>query len=359
MNDQHSNSDERIDAFLDSLGEGLLEIGIDGRIRRANKSAETMLGISAARLAGQSALELSARFAAPEKLAGTVAEALEQADGVASGDCLFLHPQGKELYLSWVLSPLEFEGAARGRLLKLMDLTERHELRIALRHEREDFLAVMNHRLRTPLLAAGRIIELFLDGQFGKLTETQEQLISLLGDNVAEINRLMLMIMDIYRYRSATKALNLREIKVEALMSRLLADLPEGELVVDARIDCPSTVLLCDEIEVDCMLRHMVENAFRYARRTVRIQVEEKDCQIAISVEDDGRGIAEEDIKGLFDRFFLVSASGKYAPVTGAGLCLCSEIAKAHGGKIECKSVLGRGTRFEIRMPICRNGQGT
>ena len=349
-----SNIDpDNIDALLDSMSEVLLEIGMDNQILKANKSTESLLGLNADELTGTMALDFARQFKSSSSLAGNISDALSYSSGSVSGDCTFLRADGKELYLSWTLNPLLMHGVVNGKLLTMVDLTDRHELRLALLHEREDFLAVLNHRLRTPILATDRIIKLLQEGQFGQLSEQQQKLFELVGQNVTDINRLMIMIMDIYRYRSATKELNLREVRIGQLIADLLPKINSHGLAMNLKIDCPQLCISCDEEQINSMLSHVIENAVKYARSKVTIQISQNEDQIlSVKVEDDGKGIEEDDIKNLFERFYLVSANGKYAPVTGAGLCLCNEIAKAHGGRIRCRSKIGCCTCFEIKLPL-------
>ncbi|MBX9724578.1 MAG: PAS domain-containing sensor histidine kinase, partial [Candidatus Obscuribacterales bacterium] len=343
----------QLDAVLNSMSEALIEIGIDSQIQRANTATETILGIPLGRVVGHDAFEFARFFVAADSDELSVLNALRHCEGICSGDCRFLRDDGQEIYLHWVISPLEFNDVSRGRLLTLVDLSVNRDLRMTLFHEREDFLAVLNHRLRTPLLASDRVIKLILEGQFGGLGEKQEELLMLLCDNISEINRLMVMIMDIYRYRNGSKALELRQVNIDDFLRRLLLKFPVSRVPISLRLECPKTIFLCDESQVTCMLQHVIDNAVKYARSSVCLIVSKKgQDQIQFSVEDDGEGIADADIRNIFERFYLVSASGKYAPVTGAGLCLCSEIAKAHGGLICCTSTVGTGTRFDIHLPL-------
>lgn len=236
--------------------------------------------------------------------------------------------------------------------------SEQDDLKAALLQQHEDFLAVLNHRLRTPVLAAHRIVSLLLEGQFGKLNQGQEEVVSLLNDNLAEIDRLTLMIMDIYRYRSSSKLLNMTEVEISNIVSRVFSSRKKAKIPVVFNLENNNLSLWCDEREIFNMLSHLIDNAFKYARNSIKVSVHKNDAgQCTIAVEDDGVGIAEEDINDLFDRFYVMSSKGHYAPVTGAGLCLCAEIAKAHGGKITCTSIPGKSTRFEVSLPAVVPGQ--
>ncbi len=363
------NNEDHIEAVFDSIPEALVEIGIDSRILRANRAFEKLFSVDAKKVIGRSLIDFTDSLKAicpankkndhesKEENESPVSLAIRNSDGEVSGYCSFTDKNQNERYLGWVLCPLEFRGAARGRLLTLMDLTEKQELKAALLHQHEDFLAVLNHRLRTPVLAANRVIHLMLDGQFGEMSEEQKQVISLMGDNMAEINRLMVMIMDIYRFRTVSKVLSFAPCRIDSLLKELLAGVKKAGLKIEVENNCPQAVLNCDRDEISIMLSHLIENAVKYAQSRVTVQVDQiSGDRLQIQVEDDGQGIKDKDIKDLFNRFYLISKDGKYAATTGAGLCLCAEIAKAHGGEISCQSRKEKGTSFLVRLPLSHNG---
>lgn len=344
---------EHLGAVFNSIQEALVEIDSDNRIVRMNRSCEQLFETDLASMSGLPIFNLTDNLLSDGDVEHLpVSIAIKNSRAQVSGTCIYLR-RGELTHLAWVLSPLASHDVSLGKLLALIDYTDKEKLSSALVQQREDFLAVLNHRLQTPLLAAHRIIQLILDGQFGNLSLDQAEVISALGENMDEINRLMNMIMDIYRYRTSSKELRKSEANIKDLLSKL--QLPKSERLA-LEINCCSALVQCDPREVLRMVQHLIDNAVKYAKSKVSINVSVvENSQLAICVEDDGKGIAKEDIKGLFEKFYLVSASGKYAPVTGAGLCLCSEIAKAHQGKISCSSEEGRGTKFEVRLPLSSN----
>lgn len=350
------NEGARLKAVLDKIAEAVLEIDSNNKVTAINSAAESILGIKSSELLGGEVFTLTDKLSPDiggSSLSGqTSSEAIKNRDPNCSGFCRFKRKDEKTILLSWKLSKLESGADADKRLLTISDLTEKQSLSTALLQQREDFLALLNHRLRTPLIAAHRMIKLILDEQYGELNERQREVIELLEENLTHVDRLNLMIVDIYRYRTHSKELNLSDWKVEDLLSKVLNSTKESRVPISSEIQDPDLRVRCDRTEIVNLINHLVDNASKHAKTGVRINIENTvsgDC--VISVEDDGKGIAERDIQELFDRFFVVSSEGRYAPVTGAGLCLCSEIARAHGGKISCSSKPGILTRFEVRLP--------
>jgi signal transduction histidine kinase len=103
---------------------------------------------------------------------------------------------------------------------------------------------------------------------------------------------------------------------------------------------------------LDQLLDNLLDNASKYSQPGARIVVETaQDCgQALLAVEDRGRGIAAADQARVFEPFFRAAGGG--VPGVGLGLTVVHRIAIAFGGSVSVKSELGKGTRFEIRLPI-------
>src|SRR5207302_7340738 len=81
--------------------------------------------------------------------------------------------------------------------------------------------------------------------------------------------------------------------------------------------------------------------------RSQNARAEEFDDEAIIEVSDNGRGIIEEDLTRIFNPFFTTRTGG-----TGLGLPAVRRIARAHGGRVEVKSSLGKGSTFTLHLPI-------
>jgi len=110
-----------------------------------------------------------------------------------------------------------------------------------------------------------------------------------------------------------------------------------------------------DKIRISQVITNLVENAAKYSPEKGRIKLEvKKDHEnVIFSVEDEGQGIAREDIDKLFDRFYQATnkTTGNNRG-TGLGLSICKGIVEAHGGKIWVESEPGKGSRFSFSLPL-------
>jgi signal transduction histidine kinase len=250
----------------------------------------------------------------------------------------------------------------REQQVEILSYERKQDLRkqnSALLAQREDFLAVISHRLRTPILASNRILSLMLDGDFGTLSQSHQEILSHLLDNNNELERLLGMLVDIYRYRNGKKDMTMAPHNLVSIAYDVagqyggIAASKKIQLSIENSFSSATPLILCDRLEIFKLITHLVENALKYGGSKVTVGIKAEGANnVELFVEDDGPGIAPDDVANLFDRFYLTSTGGKHAPATGTGLCLCYEIARAHGGSISCHSTPGAGTKFEMIIPL-------
>ncbi len=109
------------------------------------------------------------------------------------------------------------------------------------------------------------------------------------------------------------------------------------------------------------LLDNLIENALKYSEpgSPVDVSLSGDEAEAIVAVEDHGRGIASDDLAAVFQPFFR-SRAARNAGIAGAGLglAIAARIATAFGGRLECTSELGRGSRFTIRLPLITAMQG-
>ena len=132
-------------------------------------------------------------------------------------------------------------------------------------------------------------------------------------------------------------------ISAEEAGLRLTADLPEK---------CTAEV---DRIQFERLLSNLLSNAIKYtpAGGTVRVVLRANPHRVEVAVEDTGRGIPNEHLSHIFDRFYRVpSTDSSSSRGIGLGLSFVAWIAKAHGGRIDVTSTPGKGSRFVVTLPL-------
>ena len=225
-------------------------------------------------------------------------------------------------------------------------------LEAAFERERR-FTADASHELRTPVAAIMAQSEYALSDDAND-QDRREALLTIrqTGGRMAELISGLLSLSRL----EAKQALEEREEFDLGAAAEVAADMlreraqQRGISIETAR--CEPAVLCGDQTMVTQAVLNLVENAVRYGSEggQVRIGTAQSGGECRLWVEDDGPGIAPEDQKRIFDRFYQIDAS-RSSQGFGLGLSLVKRIAQLHGGRVELSSVPGRGSRFELIFP--------
>lgn len=256
-------------------------------------------------------------------------------------------------YFDWAVWPMRSaDGEITGLVATFTDATDR----VLLHQQREDFVATLTHDLKTPILAANRAIKLLIEGDFGKVEESQQRILETIHQSNDSMYKMVQTLLDVYRYDSGLKKLNVVETDVCQLACTLVDELTplaksRGiELQTDLQTSCRA--IQADDAEIRRVMQNLMDNALKFTPSGGRItvHVQQNDDSTTIAVEDTGKGITDEDKPKLFQRFWAAASSGRYYASTGLGLYLCRKIVELHGGNIWVDSTLGKGSTFHFRL---------
>ncbi len=208
------------------------------------------------------------------------------------------------------------------------------------------------HDLRTPLTRVHSAAEHICRGQVDD--ETQQSAESILE----ECNRLMGLInamLDISQTEAGARPLNLESIDLPFLLDdavELFSPSAEEKGIALVFNNGCSSRLMGDLHRIRQLITHLLDNAIKYSPAGGRIEVrcQENANAIMVSVEDQGIGIAPDNVGKIFDRFYRADES-RSSVGNGLGLSLAYAIAKAHGGQLDVESTLGIGSIFRFTLP--------
>lgn len=225
----------------------------------------------------------------------------------------------------------------------------------------EAFAADVAHEIKNPLTSLRSAVETFARTQ----DETQRtKLLGIIRDDVNRINRLITDISDASRLdaelsRAATGVVDVRGIvEMVAEVHRATAGPDAPALVVDAPADRQLHVPGIED-RLGQVLRNLVSNAVSFSppRGTIRLVVVPLPGMVEIRVEDEGPGIAPENVERVFERFYTSRPAGEaFGKHSGLGLSISKQIVEAHGGSIQASNrtdETGRvlGARMTVRLP--------
>ncbi|MBE8991798.1 ATP-binding protein [Nostoc sp. LEGE 12450] len=249
-------------------------------------------------------------------------------------------------------------------LLIANDITERKRLE-------NEFISLVSHELRTPLTSTMGALDLLGSEQLGTLNEQGQKVLSIATTNTERLIRLVNDILDLERMKSGK--IFTRKMKYNA--ADLLTNATEA---MQAMADQFQVKLIINPVEVELWadpdrllqtLTNLLSNAIKFSEPgdTVYISatlsesqgVESEENQpllpkyLLITIKDQGRGIPEDKLQIIFERFQQVDASdSRNKGGTGLGLAICRDIIQQHDGKIWVQSTLGEGSTFYVLLPL-------
>ncbi|RCJ24653.1 hybrid sensor histidine kinase/response regulator [Nostoc minutum NIES-26] len=249
-------------------------------------------------------------------------------------------------------------------LLIANDITERKRLE-------NEFISLVSHELRTPLTSTMGALDLLGAGQLGNLTPQGQKFLSIATTNTERLIRLVNDILDLERMKSGK--IFMRKVKCNA--TELLITATEA---MQAMAEKSQVKLIVNPLDIQLWadpdrllqtLTNLLSNAIKFSAPgdTVRIgatlpeheSVELEENQPAttkhllITIQDEGRGIPEDKLQLIFERFQQVDASdSRNKGGTGLGLAICRNIVQQHDGKIWVQSILGEGSTFYVLLPL-------
>ncbi len=217
------------------------------------------------------------------------------------------------------------------------------------------FFTNVSHDLRTPLTLIAEPVEQLETADY--LTPQHKALIKIASKNVKILRRLINQILDFRKYESGKLAVNLSEVHIADLIRdwtesfAAIARKRDIKLIVDIPVES-SVTLAVDVEKIERVFFNLMSNAFKYTADNGKIHLvcTIADSNLVFSVEDNGQGIAVEDLGNIFDRFYQVD---KIHPNgSGLGLSLAKSFIDLHGGTIDVESTLGKGSKFTVTIPV-------
>jgi len=253
-------------------------------------------------------------------------------------------------------------------LLSIEDITQRKEFEEKLKKHateieianksKSDFLANMSHELRTPLNAIIGFSELLKDEMVGQLLPKQKDYIYDIFSSGKHLLSLLNDILDLSKIEAGKMTLELGKTDIHLLFERSLSIVKERALKNNMKLnlDIKEDVgqIYVDTRKLKQVVYNLLSNAVKFTPEggIVFIKVKRVSDLLEFSVADTGIGISKEDIIKLFQPFVqLESSLNRKYKGTGLGLSLVKRIVELHGGSVEVKSELGKGSCFTVRIP--------
>lgn len=228
----------------------------------------------------------------------------------------------------------------------------RRELEEQATNAKLQFFTNISHELRTPLTLIADPIEHIVNDK--NLTKQQRNMLQIVEKNVSILMRLVNEILDFRKIQNKKMKLTLSEFELTHYLKEWARTFESIATKRKIKVESitPAPIRLCADIyKVERICYNLLSNALKYTSEggSITIKAKSTDETVEICIKDTGKGIAKEDIKHIFDRFYQVRNSNKDG--TGIGLAIVKAFTELQGGTAKVESEVGKGSEFTITLP--------
>jgi len=340
-----SEERNKIEAIISSMSDAVVAVDARGTILLLNRAAEDLLGLCG-NAPGRRLREILGDHPLCRAIEAAEAENRVVAEEFSPDP---LRERILDLHATALKGPA---GEAAGAVAVVRDATE---LRRAERLRRE-LTANVSHELRTPLTSIKGFAETLLGGAMAD-ADASRRFLGIIDSEASRLMKLVDDLMDLSRLESRVVPMEPVPVELESLVTQALSRMrPQADrhgIVLIAEGIGPDAVL-ADRDRILQVLTNLLDNAIKFTPDggTVTVAWRPGGPEAIVSVSDTGRGIPQDDLPRVFDRFYRVERSrSREGGGTGLGLAIAKHIVEAHGGRISVTSGVNAGSTFTFTIP--------
>jgi signal transduction histidine kinase len=224
---------------------------------------------------------------------------------------------------------------------------------------KDEFIGMASHQLRTPLTSVKGYISMVLEGDAGKISSSQRQLLTEAFNSSERMVHLIGDFLNVSRLQAGKFLIDKRPVDLSKIVEQEVDSLQSYALArkMDLIYHIPKNfpIIDLDESKIRQVVMNFVDNALYYSKSysPTNINLSVVDDNAVLIVKDFGIGVPQDEQAKLFTKFYRASNARKARPDgTGVGLYLAKKIIIAHGGKMIFQSTEGKGSTFGFSLPI-------
>jgi two-component system, OmpR family, phosphate regulon sensor histidine kinase PhoR len=337
-----------IEAILSSMVEGVIAVDSEERVIIMNNAAARMFGCDVSAVQGRSIQEAVRSSHLQQFISETLSsqKPVEKEIELPSEDERYLLGHGALIR--------DVSGKRIGALVVMNDITRVRRLE----NIRKDFVANVSHEIKTPITAIKGFVEILSEDN----PKDEQDVRRFLEIIAKHVNRLEAIIDDLLKLSRIEKDMESQEIQRDE--STIKDVLESAVQICKPQADSKGIELslICDEALtarinpplLEQAVMNLLDNAIKYSdeKKSIRIEAMHDEKEVLISVIDNGKGIEQEHLTRIFERFYRVDkARSRKLGGTGLGLAIVKHIIQAHDGHVSVTSTPGKGSTFTIHLP--------
>ncbi len=222
---------------------------------------------------------------------------------------------------------------------------------------KDEFLAMITHELKTPLVPIQGYSDILLNEHLGKLNPQQKARLSIIKSSSETLLGIISDLLDVQKLEIGQLRMKKEDSDIrDSILKSVNALAPQAEKnEIQLLTNAQNLMVHHDSERIKQVLTNLIKNAMIAVEpKTGKIEIvlEQTPSEIQISVKDNGTGIPQEKQKDLFKKFYQVDTTlTRERGGSGLGLAICRGIIENHGGKISVASEEGKGAKFTFTLP--------
>lgn len=226
---------------------------------------------------------------------------------------------------------------------------------------KDEFISIVSHELKTPLATVKGYLDMMFQGLTGKFDEKAREHLVKIMLNIQRLDLLISELLDVSRIEQERIQFDMQPVDVSKVIEKVLIELGENAknkgLIIEHNTIKQMPAIFADQDRLSQVMENIISNAIKYTEKgKILISYRLKDGNVVASIQDTGIGMAPEDMKRLFQRFYRIK-NEKTMDVagTGLGLWIAKAITEKMNGKITVESKVGVGSTFSLVFPFIKD----
>lgn len=245
-----------------------------------------------------------------------------------------------------VVYTIEREQTYRRYMMRLLD---EHARLADTDRARSDIVASLTHELKTPLTSLLGYATLLRKRNLEH--DQREEYLGVMEEQGRRVLHLIEELLQSSRLEAGVGKLQRAPLDLARIVRDVSNELATSRArKIDVEVPDSNLGLFGDPTAIEHVITNLLDNALKYSEGLVRVRLVERDVFVHLSVTDEGRGISQEDLPHIFERF-RQTPNAKGAGSVGLGLYIVRNLVEAHGGRVWAESPAGEGATLNVVLP--------